>query len=748
MPGIAVVAVLAAAASFFNPEPPARFVALGGDGGIYLEWEASPTPRVESYRIFRRRDGDSLYFPVIRVPEVQKSYFDTSAVGGVSYWYRIRSIDFFARAGPFSDSVSARFLDTLPPGPPDSLQTEGSERGLFLRWVGPEDRDVNGYEVFRGQAGDPLRAHLESSEPQILDSLAAIGVEYRYAVRTVDFSGNRSLFSDTVQAVLPDLVAPGKPRGFEAIDEPSGIRLAWQASEAADHAGYLLDRDTRPDQATPLAQLGPVTVYLDTTAAERVFYIYRLTPFDASGNLGEPAFAQAQRADRTAPSTPSVTVANAEGARVRLTWQPASAPDLERYLVVARSLATGVSDTTAIPPPLHVFEEAVEPGDARTYQVAAGDSTGNSSPFSEPVLGIARADWARVRLLGAGSTPGLRALPGTGTELPGSLAEDPLSGEPVGTSSPAEAFWYSGDGLRADSAAQVPLDGLFFRHPVTAGWNYVGNPFDITVDWLRVLEASGTAGSLLAYRDGIWQPVRRLVPGEGYAWYNGEGTSELLIPHLSGPVPGVRSSSSVVVLEAGHTTAEMHLDATPWADALAPLPPNPWQPEQLAVRPVGWSDWVSRIAVGAWPGFEVRLPVDAERLFVRGVPPGMVALVTPGSGLEWAVPEAGLAVPPGGGSMLLRLAPDVVGAPRPILLPPYPNPASSRLSVDFGLSVPGPISLELIDTLGRTVRTLERGTFGAGMHTVVHRPNLPGGTYLLRLRAEGVTLSRTVVIIR
>jgi hypothetical protein len=82
----------------------------------------------------------------------------------------------------------------------------------------------------------------------------------------------------------------------------------------------------------------------------------------------------------------------------------------------------------------------------------------------------------------------------------------------------------------------------------------------------------------------------------------------------------------------------------------------------------------------------------------------------------------------------------------------YPNPTTGRLSVDYALEADAPVSLELRDMQGRTVRIMELGTQPAGSHTAQWdgtdaqgRP-AAAGTYLCRIITPRVQMSRTFII--
>lgn len=79
----------------------------------------------------------------------------------------------------------------------------------------------------------------------------------------------------------------------------------------------------------------------------------------------------------------------------------------------------------------------------------------------------------------------------------------------------------------------------------------------------------------------------------------------------------------------------------------------------------------------------------------------------------------------------------------------YPNPFNPSTVIEFTIPNDGPITLELFDALGRTVRTLAAGMRSAGRYTErVEFTDLPSGMYLYRLTAGGRSEARRMLLIR
>jgi hypothetical protein len=88
-------------------------------------------------------------------------------------------------------------------------------------------------------------------------------------------------------------------------------------------------------------------------------------------------------------------------------------------------------------------------------------------------------------------------------------------------------------------------------------------------------------------------------------------------------------------------------------------------------------------------------------------------------------------------------------------LPPmhiYPNPTTGQLTVNYTLDARMPVSLEVRDLQGRTVRQMELGIQSTGAHTAQwdsldsNGHAVAAGTYLCRIVTPRVQMSRTFIV--
>ena len=78
-----------------------------------------------------------------------------------------------------------------------------------------------------------------------------------------------------------------------------------------------------------------------------------------------------------------------------------------------------------------------------------------------------------------------------------------------------------------------------------------------------------------------------------------------------------------------------------------------------------------------------------------------------------------------------------------------PNPAGDTAQVVYHLGAPGPVTLTLLDALGRTLQTVDAGTRAAGEHTrTLDLSGLPPGAYAVHLQTNEGAASQPLTIVR
>lgn len=82
-----------------------------------------------------------------------------------------------------------------------------------------------------------------------------------------------------------------------------------------------------------------------------------------------------------------------------------------------------------------------------------------------------------------------------------------------------------------------------------------------------------------------------------------------------------------------------------------------------------------------------------------------------------------------------------------------PNPMRDRVGIDYTVSHPGPVRLEVVDVQGRRVRMLDSGAKTVGLHRVTwdgrgDRGPAPAGLYFIRYQGVGKVATRRIALTR
>ncbi len=84
-----------------------------------------------------------------------------------------------------------------------------------------------------------------------------------------------------------------------------------------------------------------------------------------------------------------------------------------------------------------------------------------------------------------------------------------------------------------------------------------------------------------------------------------------------------------------------------------------------------------------------------------------------------------------------------------VLYPNIPNPFNPATTISFSLNEAQPVRLSVHDLLGRELTVLLDDVRNEGFHSIqFHSGDLPSGTYLYRLQAGSVHLTRTMTLVR
>jgi fibronectin type 3 domain-containing protein len=187
-----VVQVVAAVAT------PESVTPVATSQGVRLTWRAAGT----SFRVLRKTEGAE-YAAVAETTSPE--WMDTAAEFGKRYSYRVQNVvkvaDRLAESD-LSKEASITPVDKFPPAVPAGVRADAAPVSIELTWQRNTEPDLSGYRIYRsvGKGAFEKIADVPAA-PSYSDRAVEHGKSYRYAVTSVDRTGNESERSATVETV-------------------------------------------------------------------------------------------------------------------------------------------------------------------------------------------------------------------------------------------------------------------------------------------------------------------------------------------------------------------------------------------------------------------------------------------------------------------------------------------------------------------------------------------------------------------
>lgn len=312
--------------------------------GATLTWEASPSPNVTSYIVYR---GTGEHPWLVHFQQVgtagaaERTYRDSSLSRGTVYFYTVRASD-GRRLGP--ESMKVR---TQPPIVENAVVSVASAHGLEVTWTPPAAEDIVGYHVERAAvevwSEDQLKRLKSRLRPLPNPSVGAVRHIGSF-VRLTAEPMRATKFLDTI-----DLAAPRQIEGTPV----------WENRLSDEH----LDREGKPYRFAVFA--------------------YRIRSVNALGiESGPSPFLL------TIPSAPKWVFSKEEGTTCHLKWARNPEKNLKGYRVYrldGRWDSDSISRLTDEPLDVSSFGDKEAGQDTRRYHIVAVDALGQEGFPSSPV---------------------------------------------------------------------------------------------------------------------------------------------------------------------------------------------------------------------------------------------------------------------------------------------------------------------------------------------------------------------------
>ena len=281
--------VAAAGQNLVPPAAPAGLTVTPGRDTLTLNWKANTERDLAGYWVYRS-EGDRASAPeflLTGLPVTGTTYVDALTQGvQTRYHYRVTAVNSSRVNSAPSAPATAALLDVTPPPAPLPELAAVTAAGVTLTWQQAEVPDLAGFELTRAAPGSDatVLTTVDAATRTYTDITAAPGVAYRYSLRSLDRTGNRSEPAAPVTASRPAPAGSTLPTGVRAAPLPGGgVRLTWTAGAApARYVVYRLDGTRILEVSDALPDL----TYTDPDGKADSRYVLRA--ISAAGEISAP----------------------------------------------------------------------------------------------------------------------------------------------------------------------------------------------------------------------------------------------------------------------------------------------------------------------------------------------------------------------------------------------------------------------------------------------------------------------------
>jgi len=210
--------------------------------------------------------------------------------------YGVKALNARGKDAGYSNLVAVRVYPV--PEPLAQIESRVTEPAIELRWTPPTRTTsgtsleaIAGYEIYRSETGaeGSFVSQGRAATARFEDKQFRFGGRYFYRVRTLAQYGADTAESDdsaTVEVAPRDVFPPAAPANLIAVVGEGRVDLTWDASTAADLAGYFVYRSRTAGRGyqrlTPQALVAQN--FADAQVEAGVSYYYVVTAVDATGN--------------------------------------------------------------------------------------------------------------------------------------------------------------------------------------------------------------------------------------------------------------------------------------------------------------------------------------------------------------------------------------------------------------------------------------------------------------------------------
>lgn len=261
---------------------------------IRLDWEENKEEDVIAYSVKRiNPESDTLDIGLIE----ENFYLDSLFLNlQTNYQYLVQALNEAGLISSFTTS-SIRTGDSIAPTTPLLTSVRPlSQTEVLLEWEPNSELDLWKYNIYRGldSINTDFIGSASKSLNSFIDNSVQNGNRYYYRITAIDSVTGKfdpsyeSLFSESFEIVIPDLIGPSKPFIHSINASNELVQISWNPVPDNDVDYYIIYRGDSNELISKIDSVEKGTLtYIDHSVVNTNEYFYAVSGIDTSGNQGE-----------------------------------------------------------------------------------------------------------------------------------------------------------------------------------------------------------------------------------------------------------------------------------------------------------------------------------------------------------------------------------------------------------------------------------------------------------------------------
>ncbi len=219
----------------FPPSPPTGIWGkVDSTGRVILSWNSNTENDMDGYRVYRANDP-KFEFQLVAPAVINDTCFSDSININTlteNIYYKVRAIDVRMNQSDFSNLLSLKRPDIIPPVSPVVKNIKEAKDGLEITWVNSSSSDVVSHKIFKKEKQDSLFNEIasilseEETKSTFTDKKISPAKEYVYYIAAIDDDGNQSSPSNYGYFKTPSKITENIKLKKRTLTDK--IKLTWE----------------------------------------------------------------------------------------------------------------------------------------------------------------------------------------------------------------------------------------------------------------------------------------------------------------------------------------------------------------------------------------------------------------------------------------------------------------------------------------------------------------------------------------